>query len=127
MNNRLNHEYSNAIKSGMAVERNGELMVTESGLFALSCIESFADDTAEDRRAALITGIDTALKAARHNGLSDFSASVVIQAFSSGFSPMDQTAEGRDLARLCNSISRYVGAGKMRFCLEGNSRGNQTH
>ena len=109
---------ADAINAGLMVERDGEVRITEAGLFATACMLVFAADTDEDERTRLIIGVDTALSEARRNGLNDYSAGMIIRAFRKGLVPIGPTAEGRDLARLCCNVSRLVGTGKMRQCFE---------
>lgn len=41
----------------MVIEQNGEVLITEAGLFAAGCMLAFADDTDEEQRTKLMSAL----------------------------------------------------------------------
>ena len=103
--------------SGLMIEKDGEIKVTDAGLFAMAGMMAYDPDN--EARMHCMSGFLHALRVARAGGLDEQAETVILWAFTENLVPGDGSPEGTALASLCRLISTLVGVGRMGQLMEG--------
>ena len=105
------------LASGLMIERDGEIKVTDAGLFAMAGM--MAHDPDNESRMHCLRGFMRVLTVARTGGMDPQMETVILLAFAKEVVPGDGSQEGTALASLCRLISTLVGVGRMGHLIEG--------
>ena len=105
-----------AIERGLMIEADGEIRITDAGMFALA--GAMANDPDAENHSHCFAGVQSVLDAAVAGGFPKEIGHAVMWAFSEGINPCDDSEEGHALATICRQVARCTGPGRMGVLLE---------